>query len=63
MLNPVAQSIQDARYSVITHQTLTAKQVFAGGWYRFIPFAIVLVVIVAGVSYFRKESKYFAENI
>jgi ABC-2 type transport system permease protein len=63
MLNPMAQSVQDARYSAITHQTRTIYQVFGGGWYRFIPFFMVALVILGGVLYFRKESKYFAENI
>lgn len=65
MLNPMAQSIQDARYSVVTHSSkvITGNRLFQGGWHEYIPFAIVLVVLVVGVAYFRKESKYFAENI
>jgi ABC-2 type transport system permease protein len=63
LLNPMAQTIQDARYILVTDQTLTTSQVFGGGWYRLIPYFITLVVFVVGVLYFRKESKYFAENI
>jgi ABC-2 type transport system permease protein len=63
MLNPMAQSLQDARYSVVTHQSRTIYDVFSGGWYKFIPFVLVIVVFLGGLSYFRKESKYFAENI
>lgn len=63
LLNPMAQSIQDARYSTITHQTSTIYQVFNGGWYKFIPFVLVILVFIVGVTYFRKESRYFAENI
>lgn len=63
MINPVAQSVQDARYVTITHQTATVYQVFGGGWYKFVPFIIVCLVFLAGLTYFRKESKYFAENI
>jgi len=63
MLNPMAQAIQDARYSVVTHQSRTIYQVFSGGWYEFIPFIMVIVVFLLGFQYFRKESKYFAENI
>jgi ABC-2 type transport system permease protein len=63
MINPMAQSLQDARYSVVTHQSRTIYQVFNGGWYKFIPFAFTVIIFVAGVSYFRKQSKYFAENI
>jgi ABC-2 type transport system permease protein len=63
MLNPMAQAIQDARYAVISHDTRTGYQIFNGGWYKFIPFAIIVIVFVVGLQYFRKESKYFAENI
>ncbi len=63
MLNPMAQTIQDTRYAVVTHQTRTIYQVFNGGWYKFIPFTIVVLVFIAGVTYFRRESKFFAENI
>jgi ABC-2 type transport system permease protein len=63
MINPMAQAIQDARYSIITHQTETAHRLFQGGFYEFIPFIIVVLVMVIGLGYFRKQSKYFAENI
>jgi ABC-2 type transport system permease protein len=63
LLNPMAQAIQDARYSLITHQTTTTHHIFQGGWYGYIPFAVVIVVLLGGLAYFRKESKYFAENI
>ena len=63
MLNPMAQAIQDARYSAVTHQTSTIYQVFDGGWYKLIPFIVVVLVFLGGLKYFRKESKYFAENI
>ena len=59
----MAQAIQDARYTAITHQTQTIYEIFDGGWYKIIPFAIVTAVFFAGLSYFRRESKYFAENI
>lgn len=63
LLNPMAQAIQDARYTTITHETTTIWQVFDGGWYAFIPFIIVGLTLFIGLTYFRKESKYFAENI
>lgn len=63
MLSPMAQAIQDARYTTVTHQTDTIYKVFDGGWYALIPFVIVAVVLCVGLVYFRKESKYFAENI
>lgn len=63
LLNPMAQAIQDARYLAITKQTVTPYSIFEGGWYKFIPFAIVALALVGGLAYFRRESKYFAENI
>lgn len=63
LLNPMAQAIQDARYAVITQQTVTIHNIFNGGWYSYIPFLIVGLTITVGSLYFRKESKYFAENL
>lgn len=63
MINPMAQTIQDARYAVVTHQTRTVYQVFDGGWHKFIPFIIVISAFLGGLKYFRKQSKYFAEEI
>ncbi len=63
MINPIAQAIQDARYQIVTTQTNTVYQVFDGGWYKFTPFIIVIVVLVVGVAYFRQQSRSFAENI
>jgi ABC-2 type transport system permease protein len=63
LLSPMAQALQDARYSVITHQTITTNHIFQGGWYELIPFIILVLILIVGIAYFRKESKYFAENI
>jgi ABC-2 type transport system permease protein len=62
-LNPMTQAIQDARYATVSHQTITAHQLFNGGWLMLIPYLIVAVSFIVGISYFRKQSKYFAENI
>lgn len=63
LLNPMAQTVQDARYAAVTHQTVTAQHVFQGGWYQYIAYGVVVIVVIAGVAYFKKESTYFAENI
>ena len=64
MLNPMAQAIQDIRYSIVTHSSPTIYSVFGNSWwYAITPFVIVVVVFIIGTTYFRKESKYFAENI
>jgi ABC-2 type transport system permease protein len=63
MVNPMGQAIQDARYSVVTHETLTTHHIFNGGWYMYLPFAIVGIAIIGGTLYFKSQAKYFAENI
>ncbi|MEI6088682.1 MAG: ABC transporter permease [Bacteroidota bacterium] len=63
LLNPIAQAMQGARYSLITHQTITFSSVFNNTYFILIPFTIVLIVVYVGVNTFRKQSKYFAENI
>jgi ABC-2 type transport system permease protein len=63
MMNPVAQAIQDARYSLVTHDTVTISTLFNNGWYTLIPLGIVVMIFVSGTLYFKKNSKYFAENI
>lgn len=63
LLNPVAQAIQDARHAVVGDAAITTWDIFDGGWYALLPIALVAVVAVFGATYFRKESKYFAENL
>ena len=65
LINPMAQAIQDARYAVVSHDSkvLTTYRVFDGGWYMFIPLAIVAAVLIFGIIYFRKKSPTFAEDL
>ena len=65
LLNPMAQAIQGARYAVVSHHpnVITAWRVFDGGWQVVIPFIIVAIAFIVGIVYFKKESKYFAENL
>ena len=63
LMNPVAQAIQGARYSLITHETETAVKIFTSPWMNLVPIVIVIGVFVIGVLYFKKNSKYFAETI
>ena len=63
LLNPVAQAIQDARNVAVTQDALTIAEVYGSDVMRFVPLAISLTVLVLGVLYFKKESKYFAENL
>lgn len=64
LMNPIGQAIQDARYAVVTHQSITIAGLFSGNVaYIIIPLSIVILVFLGGALYFKKHSKYFAENI
>jgi ABC-2 type transport system permease protein len=63
LINPMAQSIQDARHILVTKEALTVSSTFGHSIYMAIPLLIVAGVLVWGVLYFKKESKDFAENI
>ena len=62
LISPVAQMIQDGRYFVITKTSIT-------GWnslrlrYAILPLVVVVICCITSALYFKKESKYFAENI
>ncbi len=62
-LNPMAQAIQDARYALVTHETVTVNNVLHNSIFRLLPYILTIVVLIIGVLYFRRESKYFGENI
>lgn len=61
-LNPMAQIIQDARYAVATH-TSTTIWTTIHSWVVVVPFVIIVAVAVIGGIYFKRRSKYFAEDI
>lgn len=63
LINPMAQAIQDARYALVTHETITIATSFGDPMARLIPIGICLAVLIGGARYFHKESKYFAENL
>jgi ABC-2 type transport system permease protein len=62
VLNPIAQILQDARYVMITDQTQTISQLYGTPWVRVIPVGITLILVVASVVYFRRQSASFAEE-
>lgn len=63
MLNPMAQIIQDARYVLITPETLTFEQIYGNGWYRGVPVALTIIIFITAAWYFKKQSPTFAEEI
>ena len=62
LLNPMAQIVQDARYCLITDQTVTMTQVYGTPWARLIPLTLVAVLAVTSVAFFHRRSAHFAEE-
>lgn len=63
MLNPMAQAIQDARNVLITPQTITLAEVYGSAWMRGGVLLAVTAVFILGVAVFKRNAKYFAENL
>jgi ABC-2 type transport system permease protein len=64
LLNPMAQIIQDSRYVLVTDQTQTIYQIYGGDkWIWAIPLGFTLLITVSAATYFRAQSKYFAEEV
>ncbi len=64
ILSPLAQIIQDARHALVTAHTTTIAQVYGGDkaiW--LIPLGLTLVIAAVGSTYFRSQSKNFAEDV
>ena len=61
-INPMVQIIQDARHAIATSSSITIWDTLS--WpYVLIPFVIIATTSVIGWVYFKKKSKYFAEDI
>lgn len=61
LLNPITQIIQDARYVLVTKESITAS-VRLQTPLQLIPYLIPVALLVVGYAYFTKASKNFAEN-
>lgn len=61
-LNPMAQIIQDARYVSVTQETVTVWNT-GSLWVKPIPYLLVVVALIFSRAYFKKQAKWFAENI
>lgn len=62
LLNPIAQIIQGARAVLITPETETINEVWGSDFAVLVPLFIVAVVTIFASTYFRKRSKFFAEE-
>ncbi|MCL1839715.1 ABC transporter permease [Candidatus Saccharibacteria bacterium] len=63
LLNPIAQIIQDVRYCLITHEAVTVWSFVGNSFVRLIPIILVVTILMLASMYFRKKSKYFAEEV
>jgi ABC-2 type transport system permease protein len=62
LLNPVGQVIQDVRHILVTPETTVVSDLWSPlVWV--VPIGITLALAVAGALYFRRQSKYFAEEV
>lgn len=62
LINPIAQVIQDVRWSLITDATTTTAN-FVGGWAELLAIGLVLVIFIVGALIFRERSHFFAEEV
>ena len=63
ILNPIAQIIQDSRYVLISDQTQTISSLYSNSLIRLIPLVIVVATVALSIVYFKKRSRYFAEEV
>lgn len=63
LLNPISQCIQDVRYLLITSDTITTWSFMDNSLLVCLPILLVLAILITAALYFRKKSKFFAEEI
>ena len=63
LLNPISQAIQDIRFGLITHETITTWNYLNNPINAFIPVIITLCILTIGALVFRRKSKFFAEEV
>jgi ABC-2 type transport system permease protein len=64
MLSPIAVIFQDARYNLVTQSsTIINSQIINNQLLLILPHLLVILTIVIASLYFRRNQKYFAENV
>lgn len=63
ILSPLAQSIQDIRFFLVSRDTITIGKIYGSEIYRLIPIVITVFIFVFSINYFRRRSPFFAEEI
>lgn len=64
MLSPIAVIFQDARYNLVSQSsTVTSTHITSNLVWILFPHAIIIGIIISAVWYFKKNQRYFAENV
>lgn len=63
LLNPITQAIQDIRHNLITPASATTWSSIGSFWLQILPIVLIVVLLILAALYFRKKSKFFAEEI
>ncbi len=63
LLNPITQTIQDIRYNLITTEAATTWNTINNLWLQILPIIFIVILLILAALYFRKKSKFFAEEI
>jgi len=63
MMNPIAQIIQDARYVLVTRQSIRLVDLTSNIFIQLTPFVVVILFAIFSGLYFKKHSSYFSENV
>ena len=63
LINPIAQAIQDIRHNLITPETITTWNYINSFWLQILPALTIIIILLFATFYFRKKSKFFAEDI
>ncbi|MBL8160190.1 ABC transporter permease [Candidatus Saccharibacteria bacterium] len=63
MLNPMAQIVQDIRYYMVTTDAITIHTLFDNPLLTWLPVVLSGLIFWLGATYFKRQSRYFAEKV
>lgn len=64
MLSPIAAIIQDSRYNLVSQEsTITSGQIINNPFLLIFPHLIIIIAVIAATWYFKRNQKYFAEEV
>lgn len=63
LLNPISQAIQDIRYNLITTEAVTTWTFIDNPIVKILPIVFCIFILIAAGLFFKRKSKFFAEEI